>query len=63
MRVDLDRLRVEVDPPVEWRQMLDETWRLMRDHFWREDMGGVDWRGRTRQIRAAARSRSARTTT
>ena len=43
-RVDLDRLRVEVDPPVEWRQMLDETWRLMRDHFWREDMGGVDWR-------------------
>nr|MBA3799581.1 PDZ domain-containing protein [Geodermatophilaceae bacterium] len=43
VRVDLDRLRVEVDPPVEWRQMLDETWRLMRDHFWREDMGGVDW--------------------
>jgi len=43
LRVDLDRLRVEVDPPVEWRQMLDETWRLMRDHFWREDMGGVDW--------------------
>ncbi len=42
--VDLDRLRVEVDPPAEWRQMLDETWRLMRDHFWREDMGGVDWR-------------------
>jgi tricorn protease len=43
VRVDLDRLRVEVDPPAEWRQMLDETWRLMRDHFWREDMGGVDW--------------------
>ncbi len=43
LRVDLDRLRVEVDPPVEWRQMFDETWRLMRDHFWREDMGGVDW--------------------
>lgn len=43
VRVDLDRIRVEVDPPVEWRQMLDETWRLMRDHFWREDMGGVDW--------------------
>ncbi len=43
VQVDLDRLRVEVDPPVEWRQMLDETWRLMRDHFWREDMGGVDW--------------------
>ncbi len=43
VRVDLDRLRVEVDPAVEWRQMLDETWRLMRDHFWRQDMGGLDW--------------------
>ncbi len=41
--VDLDRLTVEVDPSAEWRQMLDEAWRLMRDHFWREDMGGVDW--------------------
>ena len=23
--------------------MMVETWRLMRDHFWIEDMGGVDW--------------------
>ncbi len=23
--------------------MMTETWRLMRDHFWIEDMGGVDW--------------------
>ena len=38
--VDLDRVRVEVDPPAEWRQMYDEAWRLMRDHFWRADMGG-----------------------
>ena len=29
--------------PREWRQMMAETWRLMRDHFWIEDMGGVDW--------------------
>jgi tricorn protease len=41
--VDLDRIRIEVDPAAEWRQMLDEAWRLMRDHFWREDMGGLDW--------------------
>ncbi|HYB16757.1 MAG TPA: PDZ domain-containing protein, partial [Streptosporangiaceae bacterium] len=26
-----------------WRQMYHETWRLMRDNFWRADMGGVDW--------------------
>lgn len=23
--------------------MFRETWRLQRDHFWSEDMGGVDW--------------------
>jgi tricorn protease len=41
--VDLDRIQVTVDPPAEWRQMYQETWRLMRDNFWRADMGGVDW--------------------
>ncbi|HTX82113.1 MAG TPA: PDZ domain-containing protein [Streptosporangiaceae bacterium] len=41
--VDLDRIRVTVDPAAEWRQMYHETWRLMRDNFWRADMGGVDW--------------------
>jgi len=41
--VDLDRIRVLVEPPAEWRQMYNETWRLMRDNFWRADMGGVDW--------------------
>lgn len=41
--VDLDRLSLAVDPRAEWAQMLRETWRLMRDHFWRADMGGLDW--------------------
>lgn len=41
--VDLDRVRVEVDPLAEWAQMYTEAWRLMRDHFWRADMGGLDW--------------------
>jgi tricorn protease len=41
--VDLDRIRVTVDPAAEWRQMYDEAWRLMRDNFWRADMSGVDW--------------------
>jgi len=41
--IDLDRVRLMVDPPAEWRQMVDETGRLMRDHFWIEDMAGVDW--------------------
>lgn len=41
--VDLGRIRVSVEPEAEWRQMLREAWRNMRDHFWAEDMSGVDW--------------------
>jgi tricorn protease len=41
--VDLDRIRVTLDPAAEWRQAYDEAGRLMRDHFWRADMNGVDW--------------------
>lgn len=43
--VDLSRVRQSVDPAVEWRQMYDENGRIMRDNFWRPDMGGVDWDG------------------
>jgi len=41
--VDLSRLRLEIDPLREWHQMYDENARIMRDHYWREDMDGVDW--------------------
>jgi tricorn protease len=41
--IDLDRIRVTVVPPAQWAQMYHETWRLMRDNFWRADMDGVDW--------------------
>ncbi|MFJ5773297.1 S41 family peptidase [Streptomyces sp. NPDC093094] len=41
--VDLGRVRRVIDPAAEWRQMFDETGRIMRDQFWREDMNGVDW--------------------
>jgi len=41
--VDLDRIRVQVDPSAEWAQMYQEAWRLVRDNFWRADMGGLDW--------------------
>lgn len=41
--IDLGRVRVSVDPGVEWRQMAHEAWRLQRDHFWTEDMSQIDW--------------------
>jgi len=43
--IDLARVRYEVDPRVQWRQMFDENARIMRDHYWRPDMNGVDWDG------------------
>jgi tricorn protease len=41
--VNLDRVKVSVRPDAEWRQMFREAWRLQRDHFWVQDMSGVDW--------------------
>ena len=41
--VDLSRATVLLDPIAQWKQMYAETWRLMRDNYWRPDMGGVDW--------------------
>ncbi|MFP3991277.1 S41 family peptidase [Streptomyces sp. E11-3] len=43
--VDLSRIRQIVEPAAEWRQMYEENGRIMRDHFWRQDMGGIDWTG------------------
>ncbi|MFC0861461.1 S41 family peptidase [Sphaerimonospora cavernae] len=43
--IDLDRVAVTIDPVAEWRQAYNEAGRLMRDHFWRADMNGVDWPG------------------
>ncbi|HLZ07748.1 MAG TPA: PDZ domain-containing protein, partial [Chloroflexota bacterium] len=41
--IDLGRVKVSVNPAAEWRQMFQEAWRLQREHFWSEDMSGVDW--------------------
>lgn len=49
--IDLERLRISVDPRAEWRQMLREVWRLQRDQFWVSDMSGVDWDAMYRRYR------------
>ena len=41
--IDLDRVRVSVDPRSEWKQMFREVWRLQRNQFWVQDMSGIDW--------------------
>ncbi|MBX2800020.1 MAG: PDZ domain-containing protein [Myxococcales bacterium] len=42
-QVDLSGIVIELDPQEEWAQMFHEGWRLMRDFYWDESMGGVDW--------------------
>lgn len=41
--IDLARVKVNIDPMSEWKQMYNETWRLQKEHFWTPDMSGVDW--------------------
>jgi tricorn protease len=41
--LDLNRVKVSLQPAAEWQQMFAEAWRLQRDYFWAEDMSGVDW--------------------
>ncbi|WP_309135939.1 S41 family peptidase [Brevibacterium oceani] len=52
--VDTSRLRFELDRRAEWLQMFEENARIMRDHYWREDMNGVDWESVTLRWRAVA---------
>jgi tricorn protease len=41
--LDLNRVKLSIQPGLEWRQMFREAWRLQRDQFWTADMGQVDW--------------------
>lgn len=41
--LDLSRIRISVIPPLEWKQMYREAWRLQRDQYWVPDMAGIDW--------------------
>jgi tricorn protease len=47
VEVDLGRILLSAEPPAEWAQMLDETARLMAEHYWIEDLSGIDW---TREV-------------
>ncbi len=41
--LDLSRVKVAVEPEQEWKQQFRESWQLQREHFWDQDMSGVDW--------------------
>jgi tricorn protease len=41
--IDLERVKLGIQPALEWRQMFNEAWRLERDFYWTAGMSGVDW--------------------
>ncbi len=41
--INLNRIKVSIDPTSEWKQMFSEAWRLQKEYFWNEDMSGIDW--------------------
>ncbi|MFI5085076.1 MAG: S41 family peptidase [Actinomycetales bacterium] len=45
VRVDLSRIRLQLDPVKVWGQAFEEAWRLQRDFYWAPDMAGNDWQG------------------
>jgi len=42
-QIDLNRVKVLVDPPKEWRQIFGEVWRLQKEFYWDENMARLNW--------------------
>ncbi len=42
-KLDLGRVRVRVEPSLEWPQILSEAWRVNRDFFYDPGFHGADW--------------------
>ncbi len=43
--IDLGRIKVSIEPGIEWQQMARDAWRLQREFFWTPNMSNVDWDG------------------
>ncbi|HEX5029961.1 MAG TPA: S41 family peptidase [Candidatus Eisenbacteria bacterium] len=52
LAVAIDSAWIEVNPPVEWRQMVREAWRQMRDTFYDPNLHGRDWAALERETSA-----------
>ena len=42
--VDLGGVTLSVTPTDEWRQIMVDSWRMLRDYFYDRDMHGADWK-------------------
>jgi tricorn protease len=50
--LNLEEVRMKIDPVKEWRQIYDEAWRIFRDCFYAENMHGVDWQKMKKKYKA-----------
>ncbi len=41
--VNTSEMQVQINPPVEWKEMYNEAWRLERDFFVNKKMNGKNW--------------------
>jgi tricorn protease len=42
-KLDLEHMRVRIEPAQEWAEMFASAWRLERDFFFEKEMNGVNW--------------------
>jgi tricorn protease len=41
--LNLAGMKMELDPPQEWKDIFEEVWRQERDYFFEASMNGMDW--------------------
>ncbi|GEN61467.1 S41 family peptidase [Acetobacter nitrogenifigens] len=41
--ISLSKLKIQIDPDADHREMFEQAWRLDRDLFWDPKLNGVDW--------------------
>ena len=41
--ISLSNMRLKVDRRIEWQQIFDESWRMVRDYFYDPNLHGVNW--------------------
>lgn len=42
--IDLSRVKLQINPREEWKQIYQEAWILQREHFWTADMSKINWK-------------------
>ena len=44
VKITFDKIKIKIDPSLEWAEMLKDAWRINRDFFYDPAMHGVNWK-------------------